>query len=106
MKHVEACLKYQRRSRKQFSPRWRTCGVGAGLFNCGKYLITPFLPPRKCCEVRGCPIKCHIRSKKQFSPLWKHCEVGASLFMCGKDLTTPFSPPRKCCEVRGGLFMC
>ena len=30
------------RSRKQFSPLWRPCEVGASLFTCGKDLITPF----------------------------------------------------------------
>ena len=64
MKHVEACLKCQRRSRKQFSPRWRTCEVGASLFMCGKYLITPFSPPTKFCEVRGGLCKCQSISKR------------------------------------------
>ena len=90
MKYVEACLKCQRRSRKQFSPRWRTCEVGASLFMCGKYLIAPFSPPRKCCEVRGGLCKCQSISKRQLSPLCWPCEVGASLFTCKKDLITPF----------------
>ena len=55
-----------------------------------KGLITPFPPPRKCCEARGGMFKCHRKSRKQFSPVWKHCEFGASVFMSGKDLIKPF----------------
>ena len=39
MEHVDACLSFQRRSRKQFS---QPCEVGARLFMRGKGLITPF----------------------------------------------------------------
>ena len=41
MKHVEACVS-ARAHRKQFSPLWRPCEVGASVFMSGKDLITPF----------------------------------------------------------------
>ena len=66
--------------------------VGVSLFMCGKGLIAPFFPPRKCCESRVCLFRCQGGSRKQFSPLWRSCEVGASLFICGKNLITPFYP--------------
>ena len=81
---------YQRRSRKQFIPLWWPCVVGGSLFMCGKDLITPFYPPRGCCEAREGLFMCQGRSRSQFSPLWRFCEAGASLFMCGENLMTPF----------------
>ena len=71
---------------EKFSLLWRPCDVGSRLFMCGKDLITPFLPPRRCCEASGGLFKCQRRSRKQFSSMWRPCEVGASLFMCGKLL--------------------
>ena len=103
MKYVEDCLSAIEDPESSFD---HFDQVGASLFMCGKDLITPFSPPRRCCEACGGLLKCRRRSRKQFSPRWRTCEVGASLFMCGKDLITPFSHPRKCCEVRGGLFKC
>ena len=64
--------------------------VGGILFMCGKDLITPFQPPRKCCESRVGLFKCQGGSRREISPLWRPCEVGASLLICGKDLVTPF----------------
>ena len=87
---VTGLFKCQRRSIKQFSPLWRPCEVGVSLFLCGKHLITPFKPPRWCCETRAGQLKCQRRPRKQFSPLRRTSEARACLFMCGKDLITPF----------------
>ena len=42
VKHVQSCLNFQGRSRKQFSQLWRSCDARASLFMCVKDLITPF----------------------------------------------------------------
>ena len=73
---------------------------------CGKYLITPFYPPRRCCEARVGLFKCQGKSKMHLSPPWRCCAARASLLMRGKDLITPFYPPRRCCEIRVGQFKC
>ena len=42
VKDVQASFKCQKRWRKQFSPSWRSCEVGAYLFMCGNHPLTPF----------------------------------------------------------------
>ena len=39
--NVEGLFKWQGRSRKKFSPQWRSCEARANLFMCGKDLISP-----------------------------------------------------------------
>ena len=48
----------QERSRKSFSPLWRSCEARKGLFQCRE------------------------RSRKPFSPLWSSCEARVGLFKC------------------------
>ena len=79
----------------------RSLAARASLIMCGKDLITPLYPPRRCCVVRVGLFKCQGRWRKQFSLLWKSCEASGSLFMWGKDLVTPFYPPRRSCEALG-----
>ena len=69
---------------KQFYPLRKSCAAGAKLFLWGKHGITPFSPPRRCCEEHAGLFKCQKCWRKQFLPLWKSCEAGESLFMCGK----------------------
>ena len=47
---------WQERSRKHFSPHWRSCEAGAGLFESQE------------------------RSRKPFSQQWRFCEARAGLF--------------------------
>ena len=62
-------FKSQGRSRKLFSPLWRSREVGASLFLCVKELIPPFQSPRACCEARAGLFKSQGRSRKLFSTL-------------------------------------
>ena len=90
MKHVQACLSARKGREINFLQRGVPATLVYACFMCGKDLITPFKPQRRCCEARAALFKCQRKSIKLFSPLWRPCEVGASLFMCEKDLITPF----------------
>ena len=78
------------RSKKQFSPLWSSCAARASMLMCGKDLITPFYPSRRCSEARVGLFNCQGRSRKHFSPLWCSYEARASLFVCRKDMITQF----------------
>ena len=68
MKHAQACLSAREHRESSFDH----CGVTetrGSLFMFGKDLITPFQPPRRCCEARAGLFKCQGRSRKQFSSL-------------------------------------
>ena len=59
MKLVQACFKCQERSRKRFSPLYRSC------------------------EARASLLKYQERSRKQFSPLLRSCEARTTFLSAG-----------------------
>ena len=84
-RYCEACaglLKWQERTRKQFSPLWRSYEAGAGLFKCQERSRKPFTPQWWSCEARAGLFKCQERSRKRFSPLWRSNESRVGLFKC------------------------